>query len=654
MATKINKNSKTKINYPPNELLHPNFGKPNYELIILWILNNNESCLWANLEEKIKRSTLSLYLRKLRERKYIKKKDKQYKISPEGEDRFYELSQDKKKKMNFPPDALLNRRNYDHWILWMVYNNNYCKWRDFLEEPLRINQSSLSKNMNNLIETKLIKKENKKYRITTKGWEKYTNILKQYDLDKQSILVKESKRIKEITKKTIKFFKKYEIKNDEIRFRFLNLVLKLPVAGLEHMDDEDDYNKIMLFLSINHPNQYPEYISLKSFAKKYDIEQIILDFHILHIVDKNKYPVKFFKLELDDGKTYYFQVNEKLERMLNVIVEDHVTKFTYLKNLYVETSEGAPLLTMEGIVEAILEEIVDSLFDKGLIEVLRSFLPDYITYLAYKIEKERKLVGKFDKLEGLIWREIQDYHFADITITARSGGNEFSYDFDPKKGLEQSLEGVNKVIERSPKNIDLYYFKSKVLVYFDQYSEVLTLLNRMLIDFPDHEKDLKMKKASILKRMRDLEGGLEIIDECIVKYPEDNDLLNYKAFWYQYLNNKEEALKIIQKLIEREPENGIYIDTYGEILMAFNENELAIEKFQSAIELNPDSWYIYQTNIKLGICYSALEDYELALEHLIKGRDLIDQSPSDLDTKQMWHSYADPFIEECKVLMEDF
>ena len=176
----------------------------------------------------------------------------------------------------------------------------------------------------------------------------------------------------------------------------------------------------------------------------------------------------------------------------------------------------------------------------------------------------------------------------------------------------------------------------------------------MVKDFPKHEKDLKMKKASILKRMRDLEGGLEIIDELIGKYPKDNDLLNYKAFWYQYLNNKEEALKTIEILIEREPENGIYIDTYGEILMAFSDYELAIEKFQRALELIPDSWYSYQTFIKLGICYRALDDYDSAFEHLMKGRDLIDQSPSDLETKQMWHSYAKPFIKEIEVLTEDF
>ena len=339
--------------------------------------------------------------------------------------------------------------------------------------------------------------------------------------------------------------------------------------------------------------------------------------------------------------------------MLNVIVEDHVTKFTYLTKLNEETFEGPPPLTMESTVDAILEEIIDNLFNPSLKSTLKTFLPDYINYLAYKIEKERKLVDTFDKLEGLIWKEIQNFNFSEAQLQSDKR-IELNFYIDPTKSFEEALEEIDKAIERNPKDLDLYYFKSKILIYFDKYNETLILLDGMVKDFFENEKDLKMKKASILKKMRDLEGGLEIINELIVKYPEDNDLLNYKAFWYQYLNNKEESLKIIKNLIRREPDNGIYHDSHGEILMAFNDHELAIDKFQRAIELNPNSWYIYQTYIKLGICYRELEDYDLALEHLTKGEALIDQSPSDNDTKQMWHSYAKPFIEEIKVLIEDF
>ncbi len=643
-------------NYPPEEIIKPIFGKPNYEFIILWILNNNQVCTWANLKEKITHSTLSNYLTRLKDRGYIEKRAyNQYKITSRGRDRFYELSEAKqeKRKLSYPPDAILRRRNYDHWVLWMVSNNNYCKWSDFSEPPLSINQSSLSKNLNSLIDKEFIKKEEKEYRITRLGKTEYSIMLRLYDLDRQSILEEESKRLKEITQSTSSFFNEYKIKDSDIKFRFLNNKLNLPFEKVEStLDSEENYDKVLLYLSVNHPDRFPDYISPEEFSKKYDINLVKLNFVILRIVEENIFPVKFFNLDLDDGKMYYFHVNERLERMLDVIVEDHITKFTYLNSLEEVEGVSAPL-TIESIVNTILEEIIDNLFDPSLKPALRTFLPHYINWLAYKLEKERKLLDTFDKLEGLIWREIQNLNINEEKEQTDMQA-ELNYYIDPAKSYEEALEEIDKAIDRKPKEIDLYYIKSKILIYYDKYNDALILLDGMVKDFPKDEKYLKMKKASILKRMRNLEGGFEIIEELIKKYPEDNDLLNYKALWYQYLNKKDNALEIIQDLIEREPDNGIYHDSYGEILLAFNEHKLAIEEFLKAIELDPNSWYVYQTYVKLGICYRELEEYKLALEHLTKGEELIEQSPSDNDTKQMWHSYAQPFIEETKVLLEDF
>ncbi|MHA1509512.1 MAG: tetratricopeptide repeat protein, partial [Promethearchaeota archaeon] len=633
----------------PEEIIKPIFGKPNYEFIILWILNNNDVCTWANLKEKITHSTLSNYLSRLKDRGYVEKSSfNQYKITAKGKDRYYELSETREKttQLNYPPDVILRRRNYHHWILWMVANNSLCKWSNFSEPPLSINQSSLSKKLIALLDKEFVRKEEKKYKITRLGKTEYSNMLRLYDLDRQSVLEEESKRIKEIKKSTASFFKVNNINDIDIKFRFLSNKLKLPYEIISSiLENEQEYNKVLLFLAINHPDRFPNYISPEEFSEKYDIKLIKLNFVILRIVEENIFPIKFFKLTSEDGKTYFFQVKEKLERMLNVIVEDHVTKFTYLNNLDEDRSVGAPPLIMGNIITPLLEELVDNLFDSDLRSALETFLPDYINYLAYKIEKERKLLDTFDKLEGLIWKEIMDIEFSET--------QDQPY-FNPSKSFEGNLGDINKAIEQSPKEIGLYYIKSKILMYFDKYSETLLLLDGMLKNFPENEKEIKMKKASILKNMRDLKGGLKIIDELINENPEDNDLLNYRALWYQYLNNKEEALKTITGLIEREPDNGIYHDSYGEILMAFNDYELAINKFQKAIELDSKGWYIYQTYIKLGICYRSLDDYDLALEYLRKGEELIDQSPSDNDTKEMWHSYTTPFIEEIKVLIEDF
>lgn len=835
----------TICNYPPKEVLDPPFGKsnPNFEFVILWMQNNNEICSWSDLLEVVNRSTLSIYMTRLKNEEYIKKSGfNQYQITSKGRQRYYELSQVKKKgrKLSFPPKLISGRRNYNHTILWMAYNNKYLKWSDFAEEdsPVRINQSSLSKNLSELLEKGLVKKENKEYRITQAGKSAYSRMLGLYDLDRQSILEEESKRIEEITKKTISFFEKYLIDDNDIQFRFLTNVLKLDFGKIkEVLKREEDFHKILLFLSINHPNQYPEYISPEEFSKKYEIKKTTLDYYLDEIAGNQIYTVRFFKLEIPPDKFYYFQSNEKIEMMLRVITGEHISKFTYLNTLFEKTEKIVPALNMSYTVNAILEESCQNVFNIEFKDSLREFLPEYINYLAYKIEKERKLIGISDKLEGIIWQNIPDIlersisgdsqykfmgqsemnYYIDTAIleiiepfleiksdslkkktlnslakkdysnlleilepAIKSDKNDLNliimkaivlcylnrseeskeflkseidlssikeedqiftaysiilalsymtigdfesaakfvedtleiypnhpishaikglvlgynlvYRFDPDEAdnengiidieraidldsfesnkaryyqlksqillelsnFEDAVESIDNAIALNPGKMDLYNSKNRILIYFGEYEEVMALLDKMLVDFPEDEKNIKIKKAYILKERKNVEDGLEIINNLIEKYPEDNNLLLNKAYWLQNLNRKEAALKIIQDLIEREPENGIYHDTRGEILMNYEEYDKAINEFLKAIETSSNSFYIYQTYIKLGICYKELEDFNLAIENFIKGKELTNKYLLDIDTKRKWLTIAELYLAQIAEMESDF
>ena len=633
----------TPINFPPEEVIKPIFGKKDFELIILWMLNNNEVCSWSNLKQLVKPSTLSIYLKNLQEKELIVKKEfNQYIISSKGKDRFYDISRAKKtkRKLNFPPDVILWKRNYDHWILWMVYNNSFCKWADFLNQPLSINNSSLSKNMNILIENNFVKKENKEYRITQLGKSEYSNMLRDYDLDRQSILEEESKRIQDITKKTLKFFKKFRITEEETKFRFLNNLLRLSYERVKsNLDSEEDFHKILLFLSINHPTQYPNSISTEKFALKYKMELVTLEYYLHQIVEKQIYPTKFFKLNADSAGNYYLQTNEKLEQILNAIVEEHITRFTYLNKLYEEEKDKTYSPSLESAINAILKEACGNLFKEGICGALRRFLPDYIDYLAYKVEKEKKLFDAYDKLKGLIWHEILVY----------SSEKKIAQKYE---NYEESIQEINEAISSNPDDFDLYLSKQSVLIYFNKYDEILSFLDEIIKRFPNEHKNVEIKRAYILKEQRNIETGLEIINNLIVNYPDDKDLLVYKAYWLQYLAKKEEAIETIQELIEENPNNGMYHDTYGEMLMSFQDYATAKNEFLTSIDISSDDWYIFQTYIKLGICDKELGHLELALDNLNRGKKLMETSKSEEETKQKWLQIANLFLAEIELLRQ--
>lgn len=627
------------LNYPPDEILDPDSGK-NFEHIILWMLSNNKSCKWSDFTKKISDSTLSYYLKQLRTVGHVEKVERnKYIITDIGRERFYELSRDtsEEKKLNYPPELILKKgRNYDHWILWMLYNNNSCRWSDFIEEPLQINSSSLSKNINLLLNQRLIKKEDKEYKITQKGKLEYSEMLKFYDLDRQSILKEETKRIEEVTKKTIGFFEKFDIENAYVKFRFLNNVLKLDYTRVKDLLTEEEFDKILLYLSLNHPNQYPHSISSKEFSNEYNIKLSTLNFFVDKIVEEDFYPVKFFKLEEEGDKTYYFQANEKLEKVLRAITEDHITQFTYLNKLYSKFMNRTPCLDMDSTVEAILKEICETIFNQGLKEALSNFLPEYINYLAYKVEAEGELVDTLDKLEGVAWSYIPEVFQSYSSRQESVEQMRAKYYIDPnilrslelfsspkieqifkdskvlmqKKKLDAALEKVNSAIDQDHENLDLYFLKAIVLSLLNRHQESIEFLKQEVkTKIEDQDEDSLISYNIILifcyLTFGNFDEAQKFSDRIEKTFPEHPAsyiskalVLGYKVIYELDLDKSKSdgVLYEIENAINADPKpsnQAKYHQFKGLILKLLDKPEEALEAFNRAIDLDPKDSKLY-------------------------------------------------------------
>ncbi len=662
--------SGTAYNYPPEEILNPQISeKKNFEHIILWMLKNNEKVEWSDFKSEpidIAQSTLSNYITMLKRKGYIEKIERgKYRITSRGEERYNELSKVKEttRKLNRPPKVIRDSRNYDHIILWMAYNNNYLKWSDFIEEdsPVRINQSSLSKNLNFLMDGEFIRKnENKEYRITRLGKAEYARMLRSYDLDRQSILNEESKRIEEITRKTIRFFEKYDIVNSDIKFRFLNNVLTLPFEKLKgSLDTEEDFNKILLYLSINHPNQYPAYISTEDFSEKYNIDKLDLEFNIRKITEKNVYSTKFFKIITDEDKLYYFQANEKIEKVLSAITEDYITKFTYLNKLYEKASKDTPSLTIESTVNAILDEICDKLFNVNLKEPLRDFLPNYINYLAYKMETQKKLEEITDKLEGTIWQEFQYYSAASeppknfdesqenyylspnifeiiedyyVVPSISSIVEEVKEVLKSKQRYKEAIDIVNSRIKKGLNDIEFKIFKARVLCHVNRYIEAIELIEED-IDFEQFRDDEGIYIASSFilifsyTALGSAKEALDVIEGMFDAYPDHPIAMAAKALVYGYSViydfdvgdvNEDYVLDLIDDVIKVDSSisnKARYYQFKSTMLEQMDKDEEALEEIDVAIGLTDEIVDLYYSKSKT---LTELEEYEKALELLEK------------------------------------
>ncbi|MFX1387874.1 MAG: tetratricopeptide repeat protein, partial [Promethearchaeota archaeon] len=674
------------VNYPPKEIYEaPKLGKKNFEHIILWMLKNNDKVEWSDFKDKpikIAQSTLSNYMSRLLRQGFIDKIERgQYQITPKGESRFNELSREKeaKRKLSYPPDVIARTRNYEDIILWMAYNNNYIKWSDFSQEPIMINQSSLSKNMNYLKDRNYIKKDEqtKEYRITNLGKVEYSRVLKSYDLDRQSILDEESKRIEEITKRTIGYFEKFGIVDDDIKFRFLNNILTLPFERLKgSLDSEEDFNKVLLFLTMNHPNQYPSYISYKEFSKQFSIDPLDLEFNIRQIVEKDVYSTKFFKIETEDDNVYYFQANEKIEKVLSAITEDHITKFTYLNKLYEETLNGTPPLSLNYTVNSILDEICDSLFNSDLKDSLRDFLPEYIKYLAYRIETERKLVDTLDKLEGVAWRDIpevfQSYGTRDYLVEQA----QFKYYIDfqalkvlnlfsdikleklfeeakstmKRKNFDGALEKIEKKVELDPENIDLIFLKGLFLSISNRHQESIRFLENQFKDHQNkNDEDLFIPYNHLMiynyLTLAEFDRALEISERMREVYPDHPLSVISRAFVngykiiYKVNTDKVIVDQVLDDIdhaisIEESKKNvAIYYHFKCYVLLRLDKFEEALEAIDVALSLNPKDLSIHFMKYNILYDYGKIDE---TLELIDEGIKLFPEKKSKLLTHKAY------------------
>ena len=80
--------------------------------------------------------------------------------------------------------------------------------------------------------------------------------------------------------------------------------------------------------------------------------------------------------------------------------------------------------------------------------------------------------------------------------------------------------------------------------------------------------------------------------------------------------------------------------------MYFQDYDEAAKKFVKSLVLGADEWYIFQTYIKLGICYKAIGNTDLAKINLKKGIDMTNKNVKDPETKQKWLSIANLFLSD--------
>jgi hypothetical protein len=127
---------------------------------------------------------------------------------------------------------------------------------------------------------------------------------------------------------------------------------------------------------------------------------------VQNIIEENLYRINFFKLGFNGDKTYYFREDEKIDKMLRLIVDENIVNFSYLKKLQPNIpKEEKDLQTVE-LLENILNDICDKLFDRNIKPSLKKFIIEYLNFLYLKFQKESQTDKLVDKFKGLAFQNL--------------------------------------------------------------------------------------------------------------------------------------------------------------------------------------------------------------------------------------------------------
>jgi len=416
------------------------------------------------------------------------------------------------------------------------------------------------------------------------------------------------------------------------------MVLRLDYTKVEAtLSDEVDFDKILLYLSINHPDNYPNYITAKDFASEYDIKLTTLQFFVEKIVEDKLYAIKFFKLNVDDKITYFIQAEERLEKILSVVIEDYIRKFTYLSKLQKKKGAQYSPPDINRLLDDVVKDLCSSLFHEDLKPSLIKFLPEYIEHLAYKFETEKSLINHTDKIKGIafqnVFEVIQSFGASEMSSAVSKPLDPESYYF-----LHNRILDTLDIIYLS--KIDYFHMSEFKKSYFPKNTEFLTLIeeklakgslqkvNELLKGNLDNlgELELMILRDIIYTYNGELENSVELTKKIIEKHPDEYVGYLYQSITYFLMGRFKEALAIADLGLSKSF-NVLLISQKAQILINYNHNK-AVETIDEVIDEYSDNFALLRTKF-----LTVMTDKECCLgpinEPLELINSLIESNPND-------------------------
>jgi len=322
------------------------------------------------------------------------------------------------------PDIWKSRMgNTDDIILFALNSFSPMSRAEFIsdQKTRRINKNTFHKHAKELKNKGYIDSyrdgQNSFYSILPLGENELSRRLIRYNLDFDTLVEIQSKKNKNLANKYSKFFRDNKIEDPKIQIEYLKLISVITHDKLSETYTREEFNKLILYLTFNHPKFYPDYtINTENFMKKYNhisegkLSKSFITTFIELVVDKKKYGLNFHILSTETkGIELYFTEDSEYGQLFKLIVDNKLKDLIILKNLGFSDISYIDLQnTYEDIINCLtkdfklfhselsdsLSQLIDKYRDSIKQQIIRRVPDDLIEFPTFTLLPERKITPK--------------------------------------------------------------------------------------------------------------------------------------------------------------------------------------------------------------------------------------------------------------------
>jgi len=315
-------------------------------------------------------------------------------------------------------------------------------------------------------------------------------------------------------------------------------------------------------------------------------------------VDEKDFNFYYGVILYEEGK--YKEAKEKLYN-----VSDKLKKQSYFYLGHIARKEGK--------IDDAINYYQKSYKDYNNPEILSSIADAFMEKKDYKRAKEyyqKALILKPDSYIDMYY--LANLYFMEKDYQKSKDLLEKIIKINP--GFKKAYIGMAAVYDRLSDKINSNYYYLRALLLDRSYDKVVDFIEKNKIE-NKHINIMKIYSVSLFNL--DLKEKLgKIIETAVKLFPEDPDILMYKALFLDKNGRTKEAKELFEFLVKKYDNNFNILASYADFIY---ENSKSDEEYKKAIEYYEKSLYIEPTNTsyryKLAEIYRKRNEFDKELFH---------------------------------------